>query len=43
MSPKNFDTEFDFIPWATPEQHEAARAYMEQHAPDLIEYLWGER
>ena len=29
------------IPDATPEQHAALRPYVEQHAPDLVEALWG--
>lgn len=42
MSLHKFDTDFDWIPWASPEQMAAARAYVEKVAPDLVDVIFGE-
>lgn len=37
----NFGAELDSIPQATAQQHADARAYVTEHAPDLLEAIFG--
>jgi hypothetical protein len=42
MTHNKFETNFDHIPTCSLEQHEAARAYVERNAPDLLAVIFGE-
>ncbi|MDR7253741.1 hypothetical protein J2X46_002731 [Nocardioides sp. BE266] len=42
MNVKDFGTELDSISSCTPEQHAAARAYVEANAPDCLAAIFGE-
>ena len=35
------ETNFDWVPTPTPQQYADARAYLETHAPDLVEVVLG--
>lgn len=41
MNGHKFDTEFEWIQTPTQQQYADARAYLERHAPDLVEVVLG--